>query len=233
MPWIRCDCSSLVEFDANFNQLDFLSSSFALQLANLEKLDLHLNKLSSVPSSISELKSLKFLDLHMNKLRGLPSGIGNLSRLEYLDVSSNFNDLVALPESVGDLISLTHCDLSFNQIRELPDSMGRLEKLKKLNLDGNPIVIPPMEIAEKSLEAVMEYMQDRWRRSVEVDEEASDGLNAAPGGTFDYNAWATWAGASVNSWVSSWWGNTGAAPTGATGNGSQEYRRNDFLEQQL
>lgn len=227
-------CSSLVEFDANFNQLDFISSTFGFQLVNLEKLDLHLNKLSAVPASICELQSLKFLDLHMNKLRGLPAGLGNLSRLEHLDVSSNFNDLVALPESIGDLISLLHCDLSFNQIRELPDSMGRLEKLKKLNLDGNPMAVPPIEIAEKSLEAVMEYMQERWRRSIEVDEQTPEGGNAlGPAGSFDYNAWATWAGESVNSWVSSWWSNPGTGPGGAAGNGLQEHRRNDFLEQQL
>ncbi|CAM6086315.1 unnamed protein product [Calypogeia fissa] len=230
-------CSSLVEFDANFNQLDFISTDFGLHLVNLEKLDLHLNKLSAVPSSFCQLWSLKYLDLRMNKLRGLPSAIGNLSRLEYLNVSSNFNDLVDLPESIGDLVSLEHFDLSFNQIRELPDSMGRLERLKKLNLDGNPMVVPPMEVAEKSLEAVMEYMKERWRRSIEVEEQLSEGGNAVPqAGAYDYSAWIpTWAAASVNSWVNAWWGNTGAASDGGPGNRmeTRPVRRNDFLEQQL
>ncbi|KAG0579936.1 hypothetical protein M758_4G137400 [Ceratodon purpureus] len=200
-------CSALVEFIANFNQLEVWPSDFGFQLNNLQTLSLHLNKISSLPPSIGELRALRFLDVHFNKLRGLPSTIGNLSNLTVLDVSSNFRDFAALPDSVGDLVSLTEMDLSFNQIHELPISMGRLTNLRKLKLEENPLMVPPMEVVEQGHEALMQYMAKLWSESLKTEEEKNLAKSSSFGRAFQGNGstegWIpAWAGGSlVNSWL--------------------------------
>ncbi|EFJ06590.1 hypothetical protein SELMODRAFT_110183 [Selaginella moellendorffii] len=163
-------CFSLVELNASFNQLEKLPPNIG-SLFNLEKLSLQLNKLSMLPASIGDLTSLKVLEIHFNKLVALPSSIGNLKDLEVLNCSSNFNSLTTVPSSLGDLYCLRELDLSYNQIRELPLSFGRLQKLRKLKLDQNPLVVPPPEVVDHSLEAVLEYMAEKWRSSMKLDDE--------------------------------------------------------------
>ncbi|KAH9708654.1 Plant intracellular ras-group-related LRR protein 3 [Citrus sinensis] len=162
LPESIARCSSLVELDASFNNLVCLPTNIGYGLLNLERLSIKLNKLRTFPPSICEMRSLKYLDAHFNELHGLPRAIGKLTRLEVLNLSSNFNDLTELPETIGDLINLRELDLSNNQIRALPDTFFRLENLTKLNLDQNPLVIPPMEIVNKGVEAVKEFMAKRW-----------------------------------------------------------------------
>ena len=200
-------CSALVELLANFNQLEVWPSDFGFQLSNLQTLCLHLNRISSLPPSVGELRALRFLDVHFNKLRGLPPTIGNLTNLTVLDVSSNFRDFAALPDSVGDLVSLTELDLSFNQIHELPITMGRLTNLRKLKLEENPLTVPPMEVVERGHEAIMEHMANLWKESLKTEEERNLAKSTSFGRAFQANAgvdgWIpAWAGGSlVNSWL--------------------------------
>lgn len=199
-------CSALVEFIANFNGLEIWPADFGFQLSNLQTLSLHLNKLSSLPPSIGELRALRFLDVHFNKLRGLPATIGNLTNLIILNCSSNFRDFGALPESIGDLVSLTELDLSFNQIHELPISMGRLTNLKTLKLEENPLVVPPPEVVEQGHVALMEYMANLWSESLKTEEEKKKNLakSSSFGRVFQANpgggAEGTW-GSMLNSWL--------------------------------
>lgn len=81
--------------------------------------------------------------------------------MQVLNVSQNFQYLQSLPFSIGLLVSLVDLDVSYNRIRSLPDSLGCLKKLEKLSVQGNPLVSPPMEIVDQSLDAVKEYLSDR------------------------------------------------------------------------
>lgn len=173
LPESIARCSSLVELDASFNNLAVLPTNIGYGLLNLEKLSIQLNKIRYLPSSVCEMRSLKYLDVHFNELRGLPQAIGRLTNLEVLNLGSNFSDLKELPETLGDLTNLKELDLSNNQIRYLPDTFGRLENLTKLNLDQNPLVIPPMEIANKGAEAVREFMAKRWLDIVAEEQQKS------------------------------------------------------------
>ncbi|XP_008796587.1 plant intracellular Ras-group-related LRR protein 3-like [Phoenix dactylifera] len=155
-------CSSLVELDASYNELTYLPTNIGYELVNLEKLWIYLNKIRSLPTSVCEMRSLRLLDAHFNELRGLPYAVGKLTNLETLNLGSNFSDLQELPPTFGDLINLRELDLSNNQIHALPDTFGRLDKLITLNLDQNPMVIPPVDIVHKGVEAVKEYMAKRW-----------------------------------------------------------------------
>uniref|UniRef100_A0A0D9VHR7 Disease resistance R13L4/SHOC-2-like LRR domain-containing protein n=1 Tax=Leersia perrieri TaxID=77586 RepID=A0A0D9VHR7_9ORYZ len=200
-------CRSLVELDVSYNVLTYLPTGIGQELANLEKLWVHLNKLRSLPSSVCEMRSLRLLDAHFNQLRGLPSGIGRLSALETLNLSSNFSDMRDLPASIGDLLGLRELDLSNNQIHALPDCFGRLERLERLRLDQNPLAVPPMEVVGVGLAAVKAYMARRWRDAC-AEEERRSSLAAAAAAAGESprvstpKEWLTRSVSSLGSWVS-------------------------------
>lgn len=155
------NCRSLEELIADFNKLQRLPETIGIKLFNLQKLSVHSNQLSYLPSSISCLMSLRVLDVHMNKLRYLPDDIDNLVSLQTLNISCNFGYLNVLPDSICGLSSLVELDASFNQIKTLPDFFGGLVKLKRLNLEGNPLIRPPREVVRDGLEAINKYMSNR------------------------------------------------------------------------
>lgn len=167
-------CRSLEELDASFNKLTYLPTNIGLELANLKRLHVQLNKIRSLPTSIVEMKSLRLLDVHFNELHTIPPTIGKLPNLETLNLSSNFSDLTQLPETISDIITLKELDLSNNQIRALPNTFGRLLNLSKLKLDGNPLEVPPKSVVEAGVDAVMQYMTARWvDMLMDVDDEKS------------------------------------------------------------
>ncbi|KAL7093767.1 hypothetical protein ACP275_11G060300 [Erythranthe tilingii] len=219
LPESIAGCRSLIELDASFNDLMFLPKTFGYGLVNLENLFLQLNKLRALPNSICEMKSLKKLDAHFNAIHGLPHAIGRLVNLEILNMSSNFSDLTEVPDTIGDLVNLRELDLSNNQIRALPETVYLLQRLDKLVLDQNPLVIPPIEIANKGVEAVKEYMLKRRLDILEAEQKQS--LLLAEKGEADAG-WVAW-GTSMLYNVS----NTVGGYVG--GNASKD----PFLDQQL
>ncbi|XP_048318840.1 plant intracellular Ras-group-related LRR protein 3-like isoform X2 [Ziziphus jujuba] len=185
-------CSSLVEIDASFNNLMSLPVNIGYGLPNLERLLVHLNKIHFLPTSICELKSL-----------------------------SNFGDLRELPESIADLTNLRELDLSNNQIRALPNAFGQLQNLKKLNLDQNPLVIPPVDIANKGIEAVREFMSKRWFGTLAEDQQRSihDETNKQEAQT----GWLAWGSSLLSNFVS--------GVSQSVGNGKAP--RDPWLEEEL
>lgn len=163
-----------MELDASFNNLSYLPTNIGYELPNLKKLIIHLNKIRSLPSSICELKSLRYLDAHFNELHGLPIAIGRLTNLEVLNLSSNFTDLKELPETFGELTNLRELDLSNNQIHALPDTFGYLDNLTKLNLEQNPLELPPVEIVNQGVEAILTFMTKRWIDILQEEERKSN-----------------------------------------------------------
>lgn len=163
----------MVELDAGFNDLMFLPKNIGYGLVNLQTLSVHLNKLKAFPNSICEMKSLKNLDAHFNSIHSLPHSIGRLTNLEVLNVSSNFTDLVEVPESIGNLINLRELDVSNNQIRVIPDTIYQLEHLTKLNLEQNPLVIPPIDVVNRGLQAIKEYMMKGRLDLLEAEQQRS------------------------------------------------------------
>ncbi|KAG9450337.1 hypothetical protein H6P81_010302 [Aristolochia fimbriata] len=158
------NCRSLVELNANFNKLTKLPETMGFELLHLQKLSVNSNNLAFLPYSISHLTRLRVLDARLNCLRALPDDMENLTNLETLNVSQNFQYLTSLPFSLGFLAALLDLDLSYNAIRVLPDSLGCLRNLRHLHLAGNPLVSPPLDIAGKRLEVVMEYFTERLNR---------------------------------------------------------------------
>jgi hypothetical protein len=190
-----------VELDASYNALVYLPTGIGHELANLQTLRVHLNKLRSLPSSVCEMRSLRLLDAHFNQLRGLPTAIGLLSALETLDLSSNFSDMRDLPPSIGDLAGLRELDLSNNQIRALPDCFGRLGRLERLCLDQNPLAVPPAVVVSRGVGAVKEYMSKRWAEAVAEEERRRGGELDSPKASTP-RQWLTRSVSSLSTWVS-------------------------------
>ncbi|KAF6154823.1 hypothetical protein GIB67_004411 [Kingdonia uniflora] len=211
-------CRLLVELDASYNRLAYLPTNIGYELVNLQKLLVHLNKIRSLPTSVCEMSSLIHLDAHFNELHGLPHAIGKLTNLEILNLSSNFSDMIELPETFGDLTNLRELDLGNNQIHALPNTFGRLDNLKKLNLDQNPLVIPPMEVVNSGVEAVKEFMANRWLEILLEEEQRStiEATNQAQPG------WLTRSTSWLNHFTS-----------GYLGAGAVKSPRDAYLDQQL
>lgn len=165
LPECVQNCSSLEELIADCNKLQRLPDALGFKLLNLQKLSVHSNKLSNLPSSISHLMSLRLLDVHKNKLKHLPEDLEKLVSLQILNISYNCDNFTALPNSICGLTSLVELDVSYNQIKRLPDMIGGLEGLKRLNLEGNPIILPPPKIVSDGLQAVKNYMRNRATKS--------------------------------------------------------------------
>ena len=72
-----------------------------------------------------------------------------------LDLS--WNQLTSLPESITKLSNLTQLDLRENKLTSLPESITKLSNLTQLDLRENPLETPPLEIAEKGIEAIRDY----------------------------------------------------------------------------
>ncbi|KAE8665086.1 Plant intracellular Ras-group-related LRR protein 8 [Hibiscus syriacus] len=141
LPKTIGNCKSLEELNANFNQLTMLPETIGFELTYLKKLSVNSN----------------------NRLRSLPDDMENLINLEVLKVSQNFQYLDTLPYSIGLSMSLVELDISYNKIKYLPDSIGCLRKLQKLRVEGNPLVSPPMDVFEQSLQVVKEYLCDKMK----------------------------------------------------------------------
>ena len=185
---------------ANLNQLSYLPSQIGFSLTNLEQLSVQWNKLRTLPASVCNLKSLKRLEVKFNHLKVLPAAIGNLTNLEVLDASCNFMDLQTVPDTIGDLTSLVEIDLSCNQIKFLPPSFGRLQNLKKINILDNPLVIPPMTIAESGCEEIVAFMKERWQSFLDEKNRPIEEDDHVP------STWGSWLGkvvSAVTHWPSS------------------------------
>ncbi|OVA20609.1 Leucine-rich repeat [Macleaya cordata] len=224
LPDTISHCRSLVELDASFNHLTYLPTNIGYELVNLQRLSIHFNKIRSFPSSICEMRSLRHLDAYFNEINSLPYAIGRLKNLEILNLSSNFSDLTELPYSIGELSNLRELDLSNNQIHALPDTFGQLENLTKLNLNLNPLVIPPTEVVNKGVEAVKQFMVQRWL-DILAEEEEKDMIEA------NNEAQTGWLARST-SWLNRVVSDVSESVSGYVGPGGNS-SRDRYLDQQL
>ncbi|XP_027021203.1 E3 ubiquitin-protein ligase LRSAM1 [Tachysurus fulvidraco] len=125
-------------------------------LATIKVLDLHDNKLTSLPEDIGQLSSLQVLNAENNQIKALPVSIGDLRNLQTLDVKGNC--LRELPSSVGHMSSLRTLDLSENSIRELPKELANIRTLESLTLDVWSMSYPPASVCTAGTEEIQRFL---------------------------------------------------------------------------
>lgn len=125
-------------------------------LATLKVLDLHENKLNTLPHDIGHLVCLQVLNVEKNQLKGLPETIGDLRFLQTLNVKGNL--LNELPSSVGRMSSLRTLDISENTIRELPQTLAQARTLESLMLDAAVMSYPPASVCTGGTEDIQRFL---------------------------------------------------------------------------
>ncbi|XP_040915198.1 E3 ubiquitin-protein ligase LRSAM1 [Toxotes jaculatrix] len=125
-------------------------------LATLKVLDLHENKLTSLPEDIGKLSSLQILNVEKNRLKALPDSIGDLQLLQTLSLKGNC--LSELPSSIGSLSSLRTLDLSDNNIVQLPKALAYIRTLESFTLDAAMMSYPPASVCTEGTEKIQRFL---------------------------------------------------------------------------
>ncbi|KAH9716319.1 protein kinase domain-containing protein [Citrus sinensis] len=145
IPDDLCRLAALFQLDLGSNKLSgFVPASFG-NLTNLRSLHLGSNQITSIPSTLLNLKDILYLNLSSNFFTGpLPLEIGNLKVLIKIDLSMN-NFSGVIPITIGYLKDLQYLFLEYNRLQgSIPDSIGDLINLKSLDLSNNNLsgIIP-------------------------------------------------------------------------------------------
>ncbi|XP_020970744.1 plant intracellular Ras-group-related LRR protein 6-like isoform X1 [Arachis ipaensis] len=127
-------------------------------LSRLIHLDLHQNRISSIPSSIMGCHSLAEIYFGNNNLSTVPMEIGALSHLGTLDLHSN--QLKEYPVEACKL-NLLVLDLSNNSLSGLPAEIGKMTTLRKLLLTGNPLRTLRSSFDTGPTQALLKYLRGR------------------------------------------------------------------------
>lgn len=114
-------------------ELRSLPSGFTRAFRNLEALYLNGNQITSLPTTLLELRELKVLYAASNKLQNLPSAF-TFKKLEELDLSNN--ELASLPRKLSTCKELQVLRMDGNSLNlqaELSDVLSDLPKLHVLS----------------------------------------------------------------------------------------------------
>uniref|UniRef100_UPI00358F20F7 DISP complex protein LRCH3-like n=1 Tax=Myxine glutinosa TaxID=7769 RepID=UPI00358F20F7 len=118
------------------------------QLVCLESLELHHNRIRTVPEHIANLRSLTYLNISWNQLTVLP---GSLCRLPLQVLNASNNNIFSLPKETDQLKELLSLDVSCNKIQALPQQVSGLIALRDLSVRRNNLVSLPDELADLGL----------------------------------------------------------------------------------
>lgn len=106
-----------------------ISSIRSFVAPNLVEIDLSFNKLTAIPSAISNLPSLEILNLAGNQINQLNAEL--LKKMGSVrELSLSGNQLTSLPAQIGYLTDIEILFLQNNMIRDLPDEVRNLKKKK-------------------------------------------------------------------------------------------------------
>ena len=120
-----------------------LPSSIA-DLANLQRLELGSNHLSSLPPELANLSNLKILNVSRNQLGSLAIDFSKFSKLQKLWIYGN--SLNEIPESITTLSQLQDLHIGQNPITYVPSGIGNLTNLQELNINNSKLSSLPDDI---------------------------------------------------------------------------------------
>jgi len=119
------------------------------QFAGVEMLDLHGNRLQSLPLGLRRLERLTTLNLSHNQFgNAVFETITQITSLKELRLGHN-NISGYLPQSISKLVDLEVLDIQHNKLLNLPeDCLRGLTHLRILNVSSNQLTGMPMDVLE-------------------------------------------------------------------------------------
>ena len=122
----------------------------------MENLNLSENLLSSLPSSISQLKALKQVNLSKNHLTEIPKELCQLKQMNALDLSSN--RITQIKDYIQEL-NCVELNLNENQIKTISPNLAKCPRLKVVRLQQNILDINsiPTSLLTDSQIALINY----------------------------------------------------------------------------
>ncbi|XP_065197355.1 leucine-rich repeat-containing protein 40-like [Sycon ciliatum] len=170
-----CQLRQLQSLTVNNNSLTELPAGLGL-MTSLKELIAHSNRITTVPN-LEGCASLARLELHRNRLQTLPTvntGLKELMLAENgicaiddswqaaslcsLDLSSN--KLTQLPERITEFEQLERLNISNNDISNLPYILGTMP-LKALHVQGNPLRAIRPAIIQKGTHALLQFLREK------------------------------------------------------------------------
>lgn len=130
--------ATLLRLDLSANRISDLSEAFLDNIPLLEALDIHSNRLESLPWYFPRIRHLTKLNVANNRLRKFPQMLLEMENLIQLDLSFNYLD--ELPNEISRLRSLIELKITGNRIPRLPPSLAELKRLVTLDCERNQIV---------------------------------------------------------------------------------------------
>ncbi|CAK5023627.1 unnamed protein product [Meloidogyne enterolobii] len=133
--------SRLTNLTLSHNKITLLPSNIS-DLTSLESLNLWNNHIEELPATISALPNLKLLNVGMNRLNKLPRGFGSFQKLEILDLTYNNLNEHSLPGNFFFMPTLRALYLGDNDFEGFPEDVGHL---------GNRLQVIPPELGALDL----------------------------------------------------------------------------------
>ncbi|KAJ3679237.1 hypothetical protein LUZ60_017248 [Juncus effusus] len=145
IPKISINFSAIKSVNISGNNLEEIAESVTARLLNVVDLEVHSNRLKSLPNSIGCLIKLRRLNFSGNLITSLPYNFRLCKAIE--ELNGNFNLLTTLSVSFGyEHPKLKYLYLSSNKISFLPNSITQLAELKLLDLGLNKLHQLPEEM---------------------------------------------------------------------------------------
>lgn len=175
-------CSSILVLTLRESPgIKVVPGSFLQGMPSLRVLDLSDTPITSLPSSIGDLKQLASLQLFRTSIRELPESIGDLNKLQFLNVGF-CEQLQCLPNRITELKSLRALDIwGCKKLTILPRGISELISLERLRMKMSiPLDFEeaPDASAERSYACLKDLQSLRGLRNfaVEVKSPVKEGV---------------------------------------------------------
>ncbi|XP_011498579.1 PREDICTED: leucine-rich repeat-containing protein 40-like [Ceratosolen solmsi marchali] len=146
---------ALKKLDVSNNRLEIIHPLG--ELRRIERLDFHMNNLSSFPD-VSGCTSLQEIYLSHNSITEINVNyLESLGQLKILNL--NNNEIDAIPDEIILLINVEQLDLSYNNISAIPGCVGVMPNLQNFIIDGNNVKNIRRDIVQCGTPRIMKHLR--------------------------------------------------------------------------